>query len=76
MFIDEKLVSVIDDKLYYNIFEFNKIKPYYIKKNNINNIIYYRCRNYIKDERNRVGFRRFYNSKTERKIDIDNGLNN
>ena len=31
-FIDQKLVSVIDDKLYFNRFEYHKIKSYYKKK--------------------------------------------
>jgi len=75
-FIDQKLVSVIDDKLYFNGFEYHKIKSYYKKKNDKNNIIYFRCKNYRKDERNRVGFKRFCNSKIECNIDIVNGLNN
>ena len=39
--------------------------------NSYNNKIYYRCRNYRKDEHNRVGGKRFCNAKIEFNIDSD-----
>ena len=54
-FIDNKLVSVIDDKLYYNNFQFNKYTGRYIKKEyNKENIHIFRCKNHRKDERSKT----------------------
>ena len=43
------LVRVVDDLLFYESFEFHKIKNYYKAKSK-NNIVYFRCKNYRKDE--------------------------
>ena len=58
--------------MFYNNFEFYKVKQYYKKVNNSNNNkIYYKCRNYLKDEHNRVGGKRFCHAKIEFNIDSD-----
>ena len=71
-FIVDKLIQVVDDHLFYNDFEFYKVKQYYQrKKNTNNNKLYDRCPNYRKDEHNRVGTKRFWEAKIEFNIDAD-----
>ena len=36
-FLEDKLIQVVDDHLFYNNFEFYKVKQYYKKINNTNN---------------------------------------
>lgn len=74
-FIDNKLIRVIDDTLYYNGFEYIKIKKYYKKKKTDNTVIY-RCKNYRKDKHLRKKEGRFCNAKIELLIDADNNINN
>ena len=59
----------------YGGFKFHKVKSYYKSKSDKNNI-YWRCKNYLKDERNRIGIGHFCNAKIELIIDISNNLNN
>lgn len=73
-FIEDELVNVVDDHLFFNGFEYYKIKQYYQKQNDKNkNFIYFRCRNYRKDERNRVGTKRFCDGKIE--FNIESNIN-
>ena len=73
-FIDNKLVTVIDDKLYYNGFQYNKFSGIYIKKEyQKGNIIQFRCKNHRKDERTRRGMGNFCNGEIILEI---NNLNN
>ena len=74
-FIDNKLVTVIDDKLYYNGFQYNKFSGRYIKKEyQKGNIIQFRCKNHRKDERARRGMGNFCNAEII--LEINNQNNN
>lgn len=73
-FINNKLVQVIKDTLFYEGFEFIKIKRYYKPKNVINSIIF-RCKNYRKNEHIRTGKGRFCDAKIELVIKTENKLN-
>ena len=68
-FINNILVTVVDDTLFYDGFEYKKIKKYYTPKNKINREIFC-CKNYRKDESNRIGLGRFCDAKIEMNIDI------
>ena len=61
--------------IYYIIMELNFIKLSNIikKVENNNNMIYFGCKNYRKDERHRVGLKRFCDSKIEYNINANNG---
>lgn len=61
-FINNTLVTVVDDTLFYDDFEYKKIKKYYTPKNKIN-IEIFCCKNYRKDESNRIGLGRFCDEK-------------
>ena len=68
-------MSVFDDKLYYNGFQFNKYTGRYIKKEyNKENINLFRCKNHRKDERSRKGIGNFCNAEII--LEIDNKNNN
>ena len=54
-FIDNNLVRVMDNLLFFNGFEYRKIKKYYKSKKE-NNIIHFRCKNYRKYEGDRNKF--------------------
>jgi len=63
-FIDNKLVTVFDDTLYYNGIQFNKYSGRYVKKEyQKSNIIQFRCKNSRKDERFRKGKKNFCNGE-------------
>ena len=74
-FINNTLVTVVDDTLFYDGFEYKKIKKYYTPKNKIN-IEIFRWKNYRKDESNRIGLGRFCDAKIEMNIDIELTLTN
>ena len=74
-FIDNKLVTIIDDKLYYNGLEYNKYTGRYIKKEyKKENIIQFKCKNHRKDERHRKGLGNFCNSEIILQISNQNNI--
>jgi len=64
-FIDNNLVSVVDNLLYFNGFEYHKIKKYYKSKKE-DHIIHFKCKNYRKFEGNRKNIGRFCDDKQNR----------
>ena len=73
--LDNKLVRVINDKLYYNGFQFNKYSGRYVKKEYQNaNIFQFHCKNYRRDERFRKGKGNFCNAEIILETSMKNNI--